>query len=130
MVSRPYRLFALLVRPLCWPRWLRRVGLLLLPVSIPCWIALLLLAPFGEGLAGLARGIAKLWNGERRYLYRRDRYEYYEKDAAETRVPVSRSLTPRPAGRSRAEWAYAELTPVAMPVTESALLAQRSVLLQ
>ncbi len=76
MRPRPYPLSALLIRPLCWPRWVRRAGLLVLPVSIPCWLFLLLLSPIADGLITLARGVAKIWNGEQRQLYRTDQYGY------------------------------------------------------
>lgn len=124
MGSRPYRRSALLVRPLCWPRWIRRACLLLAPLSVPCWLVLVMLIPVGEGLVELGQLIAKLWNGQQRYLYRRDRYAYDD-------LAGERPAEPAPAlPEAHAEWRYADLAPAAQQFSDTALIAQRAVLMR
>lgn len=83
--NKAVSLVALLVRPLCWPRWLRRAALLLLPVAIAVWLLVILLVPL---TIGLAKFVAKLWGGEQRHLHRTSDYsypDYRSHDAKNTR---------------------------------------------
>ena len=125
MGSGPYRFFALLVRPLCWPRWIRRASLLLLPLAVPCWLVLLMLVPVGEGLAELGGVIAKFWNGQQRYLYRRDRYAYDDAPGTAGDAPDSAPLAEQP----HAEWTCA-VAPAVQQFTDTALIAQRAILMR
>jgi hypothetical protein len=102
MRPRRLSLATLLIRPLCWPRWLRRVCLLSLPVSVPCWIALLILIPILDGAVQLVRGATRFWNGERRYLYRSDHYGYPSSPLRQERryAAISDHVPPDPANVS------------------------------
>lgn len=59
-----------LLRPLFWPRWLRRAALICFPVSLPCVLFLLATMPIwslvGNLLQRLGRGLDKIWNARQR----------------------------------------------------------------
>jgi hypothetical protein len=80
------------LHPLYWPRWLRRVALLLFPVAIPLWFALLLAVFMLACARALARPLMILWNAPRR---RRISYYYGTAGLAHT------GLAPRPDARPR-----------------------------
>lgn len=59
-----------LLRPLFWPRWLRRVALILFPLSLPCVLFLFATMPIwtfiAKVLRKLGRGFHKIWNARQR----------------------------------------------------------------
>jgi membrane protein implicated in regulation of membrane protease activity len=71
-----------LLRPLWWPRWLRRVALVMFPIAVPLWLAILVLAGAALLLAAVSRPLRRFWNDPRRingYGY----FQYSGESAAE-----------------------------------------------
>lgn len=61
-----------------WPRWIRRVFVLLLPLALPIWALLNLAAISGGLLRPLGRLTGKYWNGpQRRYRRIGGDYGYF-----------------------------------------------------
>jgi hypothetical protein len=58
-----------IMRPRCWPRWVRRVFLLTLPVSIACWLGLAVLVALVMAIRGGWHPIRDFWNASRRHRY-------------------------------------------------------------
>lgn len=59
-----------LLRPLFWPRWLRRAALILFPVSLPCVLFLFATMPIWIFVANVLRRLGsaldKIWNARQR----------------------------------------------------------------
>lgn len=99
----PYSHMAVLFRPLCWPRWLRRLAIVTAPLSVPCWVVVVLAAILIDVLVQLARVIAPLWNGRQRHLYRTDYFYggYGRRDLPDTRLADSVPETALPGDGER-----------------------------
>ena len=70
-------LLAKLVRPKCWPLWVRRIGILLFPVALMLWTVLIVGAFIGRAVSAAGRGIASLWNDKSMGIYRSTGYGDY-----------------------------------------------------
>ncbi len=81
-----------LVRPLFWPRWVRRVSIVALPLAVPLWLALVIVTFLSTSLQPLVWIFNKLWNGRQRRAYRYDRYSYQRSVVPARRIVV----IPRP----------------------------------
>lgn len=92
--GRPYPCLAVLLRPLCWPIWVRRLAILAAPFSLPCWAALAIVAFLLDTLAPLGYALNKLWNGKQRRLYRADYYSYTHPDRGSQNTLESASGSP------------------------------------
>lgn len=55
-----------LLRPLWWPRWLRRTALVTFPIAVPLWLTALILAGAALLLAEVSRPLGRYWNDPRR----------------------------------------------------------------
>lgn len=75
--SRIARVGWTLVRPRFWPRWVRRVFLLLLPVTLPLWIALILVLWVMLAFRALWQPIVAFWSAPQRHRYDYGPYSRY-----------------------------------------------------
>lgn len=59
-----------LLRPLFWPRWLRRAALIFFPLSLPCILLILVIMPLWIFVTNCLRrfggSLHKIWNARQR----------------------------------------------------------------
>lgn len=67
----------MLVRPKCWPLWVRRIGILFFPFALMLWTVLMVGAFFGRAVRATGRGIASLWSAKPMGSYRSKAYGDY-----------------------------------------------------
>ena len=84
-------LSGLLFRPLYWPRWVRRAGMVLFPFSIVVWALIACGAVAAATIMSFGSALDTLWNGHRRYRYRYDSYSYAASPARHRHI----NLAPR-----------------------------------
>lgn len=70
----------MLFHPLYWPRWLRRISILVAPVAIVGWLAVATIVLAVNLLAAIFGLISRLWNRPRRYRQKYTRYGYGERE--------------------------------------------------
>ena len=90
----PGRMAAALFRPKTWPRWVRRIFLLTIPVAAPTWAGLVFLM-IGLAVAqGVWRPIRDFWSAPRQYHYRYGHFGYhpYSRGRAKPAGAESRGL--------------------------------------
>lgn len=74
--QRPTFLYRLW-HPMSWPRWMRRIFMLSLPLALSVWVAFNLIAALGAALRDIGGFLDKYWNGKpRRYHRYRKEYGY------------------------------------------------------
>ena len=71
------RLRSTIVRPMRWPRWVRRLFLLTLPVAGVAWFVMLTIIPIAEAILAGWRGLAHVWSAPPRQSYRYGYHDYF-----------------------------------------------------
>lgn len=91
-------LLFVLFHPLYWSRRIRRLFVLLLPLGIVCWLALVFLLMLRAVTAPAVTAIGKFWNGEQRNRRAYGLYDYGRETGlapADDARPSDRSLQER-----------------------------------
>lgn len=83
-----------LTRPMCWPRWLRRLFLLMLPISAIVWLSLGVGTVMCLALWKLLSPILRFWNAPRRRYYSPYGYPYPRRSRLPGKESVSQALAP------------------------------------
>jgi hypothetical protein len=88
------------LHPRCWPRWVRRLFVLTLPIALPLWMVAALLLAVLSCLGEIAQPLHRFWSAPQRYRYSYSYYSYHpdlKPNPAEIReVPIGEPSTVAP----------------------------------
>lgn len=82
-------LAAILFHPFSWPRWARRLCLLVPPIALAGWIALAACVVVLGALNAAMRFLNRFWNARPRYRY--DAYSYRRSQRRRSRAKAKRA---------------------------------------
>lgn len=83
------RMIHAVFQPRLWPRWVRRLFIIALPVAPLGWLTVVVLVIVVVGLGELGRTIREFWNAPQQYHFRYSDYEYFRRDRSNYTRPAS-----------------------------------------